>query len=970
MPPVLRFLSRCVLLLSLIATVPVLGTAQSTATGALHGQVTDPSGAIIPGASVQLSAAGKPGPPMTAKTGSDGSYRFPALPPGNYSLNVNVGGFTPFSESGIVVVSGTSRALNVPLTIATEEQQVQVTADTAGVDLNPENNASSVVISGKDLDALSDDPDELQNELNALAGPAAGTGGAQVYIDGFTGGQLPPKSAIREIRINQNPFSAEFDKLGYGRIEILTKPGTDKVHGQVEASGNSSSFNTRNPFLKTEPSYYSYFLNGSVGGSFTKKTSWFVSTFARKVENVNVVNAFLPSGTQPPGTSDGTATNFTEGVLNPSSRISIRPRFDLQLTPTNTLTIGYQWNRESSTADGVGQLDLASQAYDTHSIENTIQFSDSQVFGAHLVNDTRFRYRRNNDSQVAENLTPTVSVQGYFTGGGSNSGVVRTIGDQFELQNYSTGSYGKHALRFGVRLRADRVTDNSTSGSNGYYIFSGLQNYLNNQPKQYTVTKIANPIARSTLFDAGLFYQDDWKVKPNFTFSYGLRFESQNRIRDHADWGPRIELSYALGPVNGKKPAKTVIRAGYGWFYQRFSNDYVLTAIHGNGFNQTQYVFQNPNFYPNGPTAADFAADTQSAPTTYSLGPRLRAARDMQAAVGVDRTITKSVTANLTYLYSRGIHQYLSDNINAPLPGQYDPLTGKVLSRPLGGNNNIYQFQSGGVYNQQQLIATVNARAKRVTLFGFYVLNFAKSDTQGATYFPSVQTDPGLDYGRSSFDVRNRMVLGGNTVLPYNFTLSPFLVANSGEPFNITIGDDLNGDNQFNDRPSYGRPTDPYAIQTKYGLLNPLPSAGEARIPYGLGDGPANFSMNLRVGKTFGIGPKVERGGHGPGGGGGGGRTGPRGGLGPGGLSGGGNNGPGRLDTAVPRKYNLTFVAFGRNIFNMVNLAQPNPVLASGSVATGFRPNETFNQSLALAGGFFSRSSANRSIDLQVNFNF
>ncbi len=961
------------MLLLLVVSVSLAGLGQTTVTGALHGQLTDPSGAIIPGATVQLFVSGQPGAkPYTVQTGSDGTYRFPALPPGTYSLSATVQGFTPFAESGIVIVSGTSRSLNVPLSIATQEQQVQVTADTAGVDISPENNASSVVITGKDLDALSDDPDELQNELNALAGPAAGSGGGQIYIDGFTGGQLPPKSAIREIRINQNPFSAEFDKLGYGRIEILTKPGTDKVHGQVEASGNSSAFNTNNPFLKTEPSYYSYFLNGSVGGSFSKKTSWFVSSFARKVQNVNVVNAFLPSGTQPPDTSDGTSTNFTEGVLNPSSRVSVRPRLDYQLTPTNTLTLGYQWNRESATAEGVGQLNLASQGYDTRNTENVIQVSDSQVFGPHLVNDTRFQYRRNLDSQVAENLTPTVSVQGFFTGGGSNSGVVHTTSNFYELQNYSTGSYGAHALRFGVRLRANQVTDQSTSGSNGYYIFSGLQNYQNNQPKQYTVTRIANAFARSTLFDAGLFFQDDWKVRPNFTLSYGLRFESQNRIRDHADWGPRVEISYALGPANGKKPAKTVLRAGYGWFFERFNNDYVLTAIHQNGLNQTQYVFQNPTFYPNGPTDADFAHASQSAPTTYSLGPRLRAALDMQAAIGVDRTISKAVTANVTYLYSRGVHQYLSDNINAPLPGQYDPVTGQILSRPLGGNNNIYQFQSGGVYNQQQLIATINARAKRVTLFGFYTLNFAKSDTQGPTYFPSLQTNPGFDYGRASFDVRNRLVLGGNTLLPYQFSLSPFLVANSGAPYNITIGDDLNGDNQFNDRPSFARPGDPYAIQTQYGLLNPLPAAGEARIPYGFGNGPANFSMNLRVGKTFGIGPKVEKGGHGPGGGGGGGGgpRGPRGGLGPGGLSGGGNNGPGPLDSHVPRKYNLTFVAFGRNIFNIVNLAEPNPVLASGSVADGFRPNNTFNQSLALAGGFFSRSSANRSIDLQVNFNF
>ena len=164
--------------------------------------------------------------------------------------------------------------------IETQQQQVQVSAETMTVDTSPDNNANAIVIKGKDLDALSDDPDELQNELQALAGPAAGPNGGEIYIDGFTGGQIPPKSSIREIRINQNPFSAEFDRLGYGRIEIFTKPGTDKMHGQIEARGNDSAFNSQNPILNAnlqpgqttiqEPSYYSYNLNGSVGGPLTK----------------------------------------------------------------------------------------------------------------------------------------------------------------------------------------------------------------------------------------------------------------------------------------------------------------------------------------------------------------------------------------------------------------------------------------------------------------------------------------------------------------------------------------------------------------------------------------------------------------------------------------------------------------------------------------------------------------------------
>jgi hypothetical protein len=258
-------------------------------------------------------------------------------------------------------------------------------------------------------------------------------------------------------------------------------------------------------------------------------------------------------------------------------------------------------------------------------------------------------------------------------------------------------------------------------------------------------------------------------------------------------------------------------------------------------------------------------------------------------------------------------------------------------------------------------------RAKRVSLFGFYMMNFANADTSGASYFPTDQTDPKADYGRSNFDVRNRFLLGGNLQAPYGISFSPMLVANSGQPFNITIGQDLNGDNQFNNRPAFATAASAQTMQTSYGTFDLDPAWNQARIPYNYGNGPGQFSMNLRIGKSFGIGPKVTgaagAGPGGPGGGGpppGGGPGGPGGGggLGPGGLS--GSGGPPRFDQAAARKYSLSFTAMGRNILNNVSLAQPVGVLES----------PLFGKSTALSGGFFSSAASNRSINLQVSFNF
>jgi hypothetical protein len=936
-----------VMCLGLFTTAPLsaLPVDPPATTGVLKGVVTDPSGARVVKATVTAQA--EDGSPATVQSGADGSYVFPQLAPGTYAIIVTTPGLALAQALSVTVDAGRSMVQNLAL-IAVDQQQITVSEQSAGLDTSPDNNAGAIVIKGKDLDALSDDPDELQDELNALAGPAAGPNGGEVYIDGFTGGQLPPKSSIREIRINQNPFSAEYDKLGYGRIEILTKPGTDHLHGMIMANGNDSAFNSLNTFVISEPPYYSTFFLGNVSGSLNKNASWFLSGFRRDNNANSIINAQLPDTT-------GGSYNYTAAVSNPQSRLDLSPRLDLQLTPSNTLTVRYLYDRQKSTNSGVSQFALDTQGYNTLNQENTLQVSDTQILGAKVINETRFEYIRDRDNQIALNNTPTITVQGAFTGGGNNEGNIRDNQDHYELQNYTTASLGAHAIRFGGRFRVVRDANSSTSGFNGNYTYASLASYEAGQPSQYSVT-VGTPEAQVALFDAGLFFQDDWRVRPNFTLSYGLRYEGQNRISDHADFGPRVSFAWALS--HGNTPAKTVIRGGYGWFFDRFQSTYVLQAVRQNGINQQQYVVINPSA----------AVPSEAAPTTYSVSPHLTAPINMQMAIGAEHKFGKNVTISSTYINSRGLHQLYSDNINAFLPGTYDITTGTGV-RPNGINENLYQYQSGGIYHQNQLITNFSVRQRSLSLFGFYVLNFAKADTSGATYFPSNQFDPRADYGRSTFDIRNRFLLGGNYLAPWGISISPFLVLDSGTPFNITVGQDLNGDNQFNDRPAYATSASSDVVDTKFGNFDLNPGANEARVPYNLGNGPGQFSTNLRISKSIGIGPRTERAsgggfnGPGPGGGGGGGRGpgggSPGGGLGPGGLSGSGGRPP-QLDQQVARRYSLNFTAMGRNIFNNVNLAAPVGVLES----------PLFGKSNALAGGFFSSPSSNRSIDLQMSFNF
>ena len=281
-------------------------------TATLSGKVTDQTGAVIPQATVTLSTAS--GTRATATTDQLGGYQIQSLPAGSYNVSATAKGFANFSRSNVALGPGQSQTLDVTLQVKAQEEKVNVNGEEGQpqLDVSSDSNAGALIIKGKDLEALSDDPDELQSELQALAGPSAGPNGGQIYIDGFTGGQLPPKSAIREIRINQNPFSAQYDKLGYGRIEILTKPGTDKLHGNLMIMGNDSAFNSLNPFVSEEPSYYTTFMNGSIGGALGKKASWFGSVFNRNNASNSIINAEVLD-------ANSNVTNYTAAVANPDT---------------------------------------------------------------------------------------------------------------------------------------------------------------------------------------------------------------------------------------------------------------------------------------------------------------------------------------------------------------------------------------------------------------------------------------------------------------------------------------------------------------------------------------------------------------------------------------------------------------------------------------------------------------------------
>ena len=959
------YLRSTVIALLLFLSIGLVPTFAQNEGGTLRGQVTDPSGAAISGASVILTPA--TGSPIVVPSNAQGMYEFKTVPPGKYTLTVAATGFTLYENDNVVVADQPLR-LNVAMTIEVETQKIQVSDTAPTVDVNPNGNAGAITISGKELEALPDDPDELMSDLQALAGPSAGPNGGQMYIDGFTAGQLPPKASIREIRINQNPFSSEYDRLGYGRIEIFTKPGTDKFHGQFFVLGNASAFNSHSRFAGVEQGYDSTQYSGNVGGPLGKSASFFFNAERRNINDLAAISA---------QTLDDNL-NFVsvqESVPNPRRRTNISPRLDYAITKNNTLTARYQYFRDTENNDGVGQFTLPTQGYNDVSEEHTFQIGDTQVYGAKVVNESRFQYLRERGSQNAISLDPTINVRGFFGGGGNNQGTIIDHQDHYEVQNYTSVIHGNHTMKFGARVRALRDANYSTSSFNGTFTFSSLSQYqavkcslLTSPPSscpaptdpaptpdQLNITR-GVPNFNLTTYDAGLYLQDDWRVRPNITLSYGLRFETQNDIHDRGDWAPRIGFAWGVGGKSA--PPKVVIRGGFGMFYDRFQSEQILQAERVDGFVQQQYVILNPTCFPVA-TNCDLSNATAATPTVYEISPRLHAPYTLQTAVSVERQVTKSATLSVTYLNSRGFDQFGTINANAPLPG--------TDIRPNPDEGNVYQYISESVFRQHQLIANSNVRVgSKLQLFGYYTLNYAKSNASGVSSFASNSYNISQDYGRAMFDTRHRLFLGGSIALPYLIRLSPFMVASSGSPFNITAPDDLNGDSIFNDRPGLvSSTTCPATGITGTVYCTPLgtfdaagPSTSGQLLPINYATGPSHFVLNLRLTKTFGLGKKanstnVQNAG-GPGGPGGGGHRGggPR-----GPLFGGG---PMMSGPSTDRRYNLTLGVNVRNVFNKVNTANPSGILGSGF----------FDVPNSLERGPFSTGGAVRRIDLQATFNF
>src|SRR5215813_3745000 len=582
--PALRIYAAALVLLATAISV----TSQQS-TGILKGSVIDQLGALVVGANIVVKD-GK-NSERTTTSDNDGKYEVKALAPGRYDLTITAPGFNTLEEKNVEVRAGKTSTLNAELQIGMIEQTVVI--DNHGVSTDADRNADAIVLREKELAALPDDPEALASALQAMAGPGSGqAGGAQVKVDGFSNGQIPPKETIREVRVNQNPYSAENEYPGWGGIEIFTQPGADKFHGSGNFNFTDESLNSRNPYAKVRAPYQLRQFGASLTGPLVKKRDSFTFYINRYQ---NFTNAIINATLLEPITL--TPFLFNQTIVTPGESFNFGFRNDLKINKKHTLVANYSYGRGSQDPQGIGGYSLPTRAYRTNNSYHQLQITETALINEKMINETRIQLIHNISRQTAKNDLPALNVTESFFGGGSQVGQASNRQDRAEVQNFTSWTAGHHFVKVGGRMRYVNIRSISPFNFVGSYTFSGgtgptldsnanlvpgaplmqlssLERYRRTllfQRQTLAPTQIrllgggatqfaiagGNPEAGVSQTDVSFYAQDDWKLRSNLTISPGLRYENQTNINSNFNLAPR--LGFAWSPRFGHAKAQPVV---------------------------------------------------------------------------------------------------------------------------------------------------------------------------------------------------------------------------------------------------------------------------------------------------------------------------------------------------------------------------------------------------------------------------
>jgi outer membrane receptor protein involved in Fe transport len=755
--PTSRFLPFFFALLFLAAAA----SAQVTVTGT----VVDPSGAAVANAAVALHA----GSATVASATSDeqGVFRFDGVMPGRYQLVVDGGSSFSHLRRSVSVGATPPQPFRLQLALAALQESVDVTADEVRPTVDTAANLDTTRLTGTDLEELPVFDQDFVGSLTQFLDPASiATGGTTLVVDGVEVTKPGvPRSAVQEIAINDDPYSAEYSRPGRGRIEIVTKPGGEQLHGTFNYTFRNSALATRSYFATRKPSEQRQALEGLLGGPLGKRTS-FLLTFSQKNDDAAAfVHALTPAGA------------FDQAVATPSTRSEVMGRMTHDWNEKHRSTLQFNWERAANTLQGAGGFVLPQAAVNSVSREFQTLFTLNSVLTPSRLNQFQLTVEVNREPTRSVSPAAALIVRDAFVGGGAQANLLRTESGG-KVNDIMTLSRKNQVLKFGLQIPNlnRRVFDDQTNRG-GTFSFATLADYADGRPYAYTVQQGSG---RTSFWwrEYGAFVQDQITVSPNLQIALGLRYDWQAFFHDTNNVSPRVSLAWSP-----RKDRKTVVRAGGGLFYDRSGVAPVASLFLHNGVLLRSYTITNPSYpdpFAGGATLSNVASNVTE------LAPDVQIPYTLQYSASVERQLAKGVAATVGYRASRGHHLFRSVDVNAPLPPDFS----NVPDARLG---HVQQIRSDGSLRSDSLELTLKGKvAKRLSGQLQYTWSRALNDTGGIFWYPADQYAPAAsEWGPADFDVRHRLnVLATlNTGRWGKVGLSGRFA--SALPYNLTAGDDL-----------------------------------------------------------------------------------------------------------------------------------------------------------------------------------
>jgi hypothetical protein len=772
------------------AGIMPLGTGEPASGRALSGTLVDPSGAAIMGAQVSLLDANSK---VIAQQNTDktGLFRFENLSPGNYTLQFQAEGFRNLAlKTEFPLKRQNMLRITLPIAVQTENVTVATGDSVPLVGTEVAENQNANTINRDALDRVpAFDQDYITTMSRFLDDSAIGTNGVSLVVNGIeANGPGVTASGVQEIRINQNPYSARFSRPGRARLELITKSGTPEFHGQLNFLFRDAVFDARNAFALVKPPERRQYYEGSVTGPLghSRHTSFLLGLDEDLDDQQGIVDSDALAAAEAAGLGPS-----PQIVANPMHHFFGSGRVFHDFANGDQFWTGYSYEHRSIQNQGVGGTTLASAGTDTIFFEHEINVSYLHQFSPHWLNQLRFLLGHYDSKVASIDAQSQIAVSGLFTAGGAQADSRRTE-YHFDGTDFATYANGKQQISFGVDIPdiSRRGLDDFTNRA-GTYTFADLPSYQSNAPTTYLVQTGQGHVAFLERVVCA-FFEDDIRVRPNFSLYVGMRYYFQNYFHDKPyNFAPR--LGFAWAPT---KDSKNVLRGGAGVFFDRTGPSPIGDLLHFNGVNLLRFIVGQPLVtYPINP-----AALAQVPTSVVTLDPRARIPYVVQYSLGIERQLTPKATISATYVGSRGIDQFRSIDANAPLPPNY-------LTIPNSSLGQVREMQSEGYLKGNALELTFRGKVNRYFSGQVqYTLNRTDNNTSGITYFPGNSYDPNADWARSDNDRRHKFDLLASSQPTRFFTLGVALSLYSDKPVNVTTGADNNNDGVINDRPlAYGR---------------------------------------------------------------------------------------------------------------------------------------------------------------------